>query len=66
VKVGGANAAVEAITPVPGKAGIFRIAVVAPDGCGSGSVCAVSVIGELAGGGAVNSNQVNIGIEGAR
>jgi len=67
VKIGGANAKVEAITPVSGKAGLFRIAVVTPENSGSVSAgAAVSIIGELPGGGTVISNQVNIGMEGAK
>jgi uncharacterized protein (TIGR03437 family) len=66
VKIGGATATVEAITPVPGKPGLFCIAAVAPEGSGSANAGVVSVIGELLGGGMVSSNQVNITIEGAK
>jgi hypothetical protein len=66
VKIGGATATVEAITPVPGKPGLFCIVAVAPEGSGSANAGVVSVIGELLGGGMVSSNQVNIAIEGAK
>jgi uncharacterized protein (TIGR03437 family) len=66
VKIGDANATVEAITPVSGKPGLFRIVAVMPEGSGSVNAGAVSVIGELLGGGTVSSNQVNIAIEGAK
>ena len=66
VKIGDANATVEAITPVSHKPGLFRIVAVMPEGSGSVNAGAVSVIGELPGGGTVSSNQVNIAIEGAK
>jgi hypothetical protein len=56
----------EAITPVSGKPGLFRIVAVTPEISGFVNAGAVSVIGELPDGNTVSSNQVNIAVEGTK
>ena len=63
VEIGDTRATVESITPVPGKPGLFLIAVATPQVSGSAITAAVRVTGELPGGSAVRSNPVSIALE---